>query len=188
MPLNIFMRSLAPLVTLRSNKDPAAVKLSTIFRPVPAASNKKLSTTLYKSEPTVALVLRGWDDERSESVDPLEPDLDKINPILRIWLERLGLKEDDVYRFAECKAESQRPSFLVLLRDLPKAPRALSYLIKILIEGAIKHCSVTMIESDSKARDSWPIGQEKTHFRLRGKSDGISKRSQTSHRVSFQGR
>ncbi|CAI7584214.1 unnamed protein product [Penicillium palitans] len=120
----IFVRSPAPLITLWSNKGPAAVKISTLFRFVSAASDIKLSTTFYESALTVALVLRGWDDERSKRIDPLEPELVKINPTLRIWLERLGFKEDDdVRRLAECTAGSLRLGFLVLLKALPRAQR-----------------------------------------------------------------
>ncbi|KAJ5862128.1 hypothetical protein N7455_006196 [Penicillium solitum] len=101
----IFVRSPAPLITLWWNKGPAAVKISTFSG-------------------LLALVLRGWDDERSKRIDPLKPELVNINPTLRIWLERLGFKEDyDVCRLAECTAGSLRLGFLVLLKALPRAQK-----------------------------------------------------------------
>jgi hypothetical protein len=119
----IFVRSPAPLITLWSNKGSIAVKIDLLFRFVSAVSNTRLSTTFYESALTVALVIRGWDDERSERVDPLEPELEKVNPTLRIWLERLGFREDeDVRRLAECTAGSLRLGLLVLLKVLPRAP------------------------------------------------------------------
>ncbi|KAJ9490589.1 hypothetical protein VN97_g2662 [Penicillium thymicola] len=118
----IFVRSPAPLVKLWSNKGSTAVNIGVLFRFVSAISNTRLSATFYESALTVALVIRGWDDERSEKIEPLEPELEKVNLNLRIWLERLGFNEDDdVRRLAECTG-SLRLGLLVLLKILPRAP------------------------------------------------------------------
>ncbi|KAJ5972114.1 uncharacterized protein N7479_002032 [Penicillium vulpinum] len=119
----IFVRSPAPLIKLWSNKGSAAVKIDVLFRFVSAVSSTRLSTTFYESALTVALVIRGWDDERSQRIDPLELELGKVNPTLRIWLERLGFREDNhVRRLAECTSGSLRLGLLVLLKVLPRAP------------------------------------------------------------------
>ncbi|KAJ5207450.1 hypothetical protein N7491_001920 [Penicillium cf. griseofulvum] len=119
----IFVRSPTTLIKLWSNKGSTAVKIDLLFRFVSAVSNTRLYTTFYESALTVALVIRGWDDERSERVDPLEPELENVNPTLRIWLERLGFREDEnVRRLAECTAGSLRLGLLVLLKVLLRAP------------------------------------------------------------------
>ncbi|KAJ5447559.1 hypothetical protein N7445_002380 [Penicillium cf. griseofulvum] len=119
----IFVRSPTTLIKLWSNKGSTAVKIDLLFRFVSAVSNTRLYTTFYESALTVALVIRGWDDERSERVDPLGPELENVNPTLRIWLERLGFREDEnVRRLAECTAGSLRLGLLVLLKVLPRAP------------------------------------------------------------------
>ncbi|CAG8101590.1 unnamed protein product [Penicillium olsonii] len=117
----IFVRSPAPLIKLWSNKGSAAVKISTLFRFVSAVSQIKLSTSFYESALTVALVIRGWDDERSGRINPLSPELEKINLTLRIWLGRSGFQEDDDLRsLSESAGGSLRLGMLILLLIAPR--------------------------------------------------------------------
>ncbi|CAG8385922.1 unnamed protein product [Penicillium salamii] len=120
----IFVRSPAPLLKLWSNKGPASVRIGTLFRFVSAITNTRLSTTFFESALTVALIIRGWDDERFKRIEPLQPELEKINPALRIWLERLGFREDDhVRRLTEYASGSLRLGLLVLMNMLPRKAR-----------------------------------------------------------------
>ncbi|KAJ5832017.1 hypothetical protein N7474_000328 [Penicillium riverlandense] len=126
----LFVRSPAPLVELWSCKGQAAQRINALFQFVAAVTNAKLFPAFFESALTVELIVRGWDDERAKRIEPLTPQLDMINPILRIWLEKLGFtKDDDIQRLAECCKDTEccagslRYGLLVLSKVLPRRQR-----------------------------------------------------------------
>ncbi|KAJ5720920.1 uncharacterized protein N7483_008854 [Penicillium malachiteum] len=90
----IFVRSHAPLVRMWASKGMAAQKLGALFRFVNSIIGLKLFAAFYQSALTLLLIIRGWDDERSGNAQPLSPEMEKLDPTLRIWLSRLGFTKD----------------------------------------------------------------------------------------------
>lgn len=111
----IFVRSPPPLVRMWSSKGLAVQKLGALFRFVGAITSLKLSPAFYQSALTLVLIIRGWDDEDSGHVQPLSPDMDKLDPTLKIWLARLGFSNnEELRRLAQCSAGSVRLGLLAL--------------------------------------------------------------------------
>lgn len=121
----IFVRSPAPLFKLWANKGLIAQKVGVLFRFIMALTNLKLYPAFYQSALTVALLIRGWDAEKDQKMQPLVPNFDSIDPTLVIWLNKLGFTEnEDIRRLADCTGGSLRLGMLALNHALPRKPRS----------------------------------------------------------------
>ncbi|KAG2412796.1 hypothetical protein HFD88_010353 [Aspergillus terreus] len=98
--------------------------MNALFRFVSAITGIELAPGFYQAALTTALIIRGWDDERSGRIEKLSAELDNIDPTLRLWVERLGFTADeDIQRLVRSAGGSLRYGFLVLSLVLPKQPR-----------------------------------------------------------------
>jgi hypothetical protein len=165
----IFVKSPAPLTKLWSNKGPTAVSIGALFRFVAAVTNVKLFPAFYQSALTLALIIRGLDDERRKRIEPLTPELEKINPTLRIWLEKLGFKRnDDIQRLTGYAEGSLRLGLLILSKILPRQPSQHSRLVP---QSRIRRRGVISPQVIANVRTLFKEVQNKTFQLPETKSD-----------------
>ncbi|KAJ5728487.1 hypothetical protein N7493_004817 [Penicillium malachiteum] len=111
----MFVRSPAPLVRMWASKGLAAQELGALFRFVNSIIGLKLFPAFYQSTLTLLLIIRGWDDGRSGNAQPLSPEMEKLDPTLKIWLSRLGFTKDrDILRLTQYSGGSVRFGLLAL--------------------------------------------------------------------------
>ncbi|KAJ5184210.1 hypothetical protein N7492_001826 [Penicillium capsulatum] len=101
-----------------ASKGLAAQKLGVLFTFVSSIADLKLFPAIYQSALVLLLIIRGWDDERSGYAQPLSPEMEKLDPTLRIWLCSQGFTKDrDILRLAQYSGGSQVHSLLKEIRE-----------------------------------------------------------------------
>jgi hypothetical protein len=117
----IFIRAPIPLSQLWASHGKQAYELTSIFNFCFALTGVTGTfPSFYECSMALALIVRGWADERDKKV-PLASPAD-LEPILRVWLAGKGFKSDqDLLRLAEAAGGSLRYGLFVLTESLPRS-------------------------------------------------------------------
>lgn len=115
----MFIRSPAPVTSLWASNGTETYKLSTLFRFVATLSKISIFSGFYESALALALIIRGWDDEKNGRIEKATQAT--LEPTLQAWLAGKGFTDEKHFqRLEEAGGGSLRYGILILSHVLPR--------------------------------------------------------------------
>lgn len=114
----LFIHAPTPLSKLWTSHGRQAYDLTTIFKLVSSITGINIFPSFYECSLALALMLRGWADEREGEIPPIT-DPQYLAPILKVYMADKGVGERGLRRLMEAAGGSLRHALLVLILILP---------------------------------------------------------------------